>query len=103
MTALVGTDAQFHCAGTGKLLTWLLDGVPYQSNNDHGLCDNTEPTEFGVQSNLTVTATLQNNGTSVKCGIQTSNTSLVYSDEATLTVLPGMFQQLSLAAKYTSM
>ena len=101
MTALVGTDAQFHCAGNGSFLNWLLNGVPYQSNNDPGLCDDTESTEFGVQSNLTVTATLENNDTSVQCAIHTSNTSLVFSHEATLTVLPGMFQSAIFEVNYS--
>ena len=98
MTVLVGTDAQFHCAGTGQFLNWLLDGVLYQSNNNQVPYDNTEPTESGVQSNLTVPATLEKNGTSVKCAIHTLSSVPVCSDEARLTVLPGMFQQLSLAA-----
>ena len=27
MSVLVGTDAQFHCAGTGIIITWEVDGL----------------------------------------------------------------------------
>ena len=92
VTALVGTVAQFHCAGTGNLLTWFVDGLPYydQRIKDRGIVENTDPTDSSVQSNLTVPATLENNGTSVQCAVQTLTSVKVFSNYATLRVFPGM-------------
>ena len=91
MTALIGTDAQFHCAGTGSFLNWLVDGVLYDDRDqrfrDRGIV---KKTDSGMQSTLTVSATLENNGTSVQCVIASFTSVLVLSDNATLTVLPGM-------------
>ena len=92
VTALVGTNAQFHCAGTGNHLVWEVDGlVP-----DHpdilarGITSVTLPSSGTVQSNLTVPATSVNNGTTVRCSVSAGfgGTSVI-SNYSTLTVLPG--------------
>ena len=89
VTTLGGTNALFHCAGSGFNILWKVDGFPMTDQNvlDRGITDNTVSSSGTVQSNLTVPATLENNGTTVQCivlypGEVTSNT-------ATLTVLPG--------------
>ena len=85
VTALIGTNAQFHCAGIGNVLLWEVDG-----RQAHRI---TPPTTTGsgtVQSNLTVQATSENNGTTVRCAIRESLSSTpAISNNATLTVLPG--------------
>ena len=92
VTALVGTNAQFHCAGTGNYLVWEVDGL----QADHpdilarGITTVTLPSSGTVQSNLTVPATSVNNGTTVRCAISVSLFSTpVVSNYYTLTVLPG--------------
>ena len=92
VTALVGTNAQFHCAGTGNYLVWEVDGL----QADHpdilarGITTVTLPSSGTVQSNLTVPATSVNNGTTVRCAISVSPFSTpAISNYATLTVLPG--------------
>ena len=92
VTALVGTNAQFHCAGTGNYLVWEVDGLA----PDHpdilarGITVVTLPSSGTVQSNLTVPATSENNGTTVRCAIGVSPFSLTaISNYSTLAVLPG--------------
>ena len=92
VTALIGTNAQFHCAGTGNYLVWEVDGLA----PDHpdilarGITTVTLPSSGTVQSNLTVPATSENNGTTVRCAISVSLFILpVVSNYSTLTVLPG--------------
>ena len=81
VTALIGTNAQFHCAGTGNILGWEVDGQQ---------ATKTQPTTTDsgtVQSNITVIATSE---TVVRCFISESLLSApVFSNYATLTVLPG--------------
>ena len=92
VTALIGTNAQFHCAGTGNHLVWEVDGLA-PNNHDilaRGIHDVTSSSSGTVQSNLTVPATSENNGTTVRCGIGVSQFSLTaISNYSTLTVLPG--------------
>ena len=90
MTALAGTNAQFHCAGTGFARTWLVDGIPnyFPEITSRGVFDDTSVDKGFIQSNLTVPATSKNNGTSIQCIIASANMS-VFSDTAYLTVLPG--------------
>ena len=90
MTALIGTNAQFHCAGTGNYLVWEVDGL----QPDHpdilarGITTVALSSSDTVQSNLTVPATSENNGTTVQCGISVSLFSTpVVSNYSTLTVL----------------
>ena len=67
VTALVGTIVQFHCAGTGNILVWVVEGLQ-TSNSDivsRGITEHTIPSSGTVQSNLTVPATSVNNGTTV--------------------------------------
>ena len=92
VTALIGTNAQFHCAGTGNYLVWEVDGL----QADHpdilarGISDVTPSSSGTVQSNLTVPATSVNNGTTVRCAIGVSLFSTpAISNYSTLTVLPG--------------
>ena len=92
VTALVGTNTQFHCAGTGNYLVWEVDGLA----PDHpdilarGITVVTLPSSGTVQSNLTVPATSENNGTTVRCAISASLFSTpAISNYSTLTVLPG--------------
>ena len=93
VTALVGTNAQFHCAGTGNYLVWEVDGLA----PDHpdilarGITVVTLPSFLGtVHSNLTVPATSVNNGTTVRCAIGVSQFNYTaISNYSTLTVLPG--------------
>ena len=40
VTALVGTDAQFHCAGTGNYLVWEVDGLALNHPDIHVLAHN---------------------------------------------------------------
>ena len=93
VTALVGTNAQFYCAGTGNYLLWEVDGL--QIGNSiivhRGITEHTIPSSGTVQSTLTVPSTSVNNGTTVRCGIKKSLTGslVVISNYSTLTVLPG--------------
>ena len=92
VTALVGTNAQFHCAGTGNYLVWEVDGL--QADHPDILAREVTvvtPSSSGtVQSNLTVPATSVNNGTTVRCAIGVSQFSFTaISNYSTLTVLPG--------------
>ena len=91
VTALVGTNAQFHCTGTGNHLVWDVDGL----QADHpdilarGITVVTLPFSGTVQSNITVPATSENNGTTVRCAISALFSTPVLSNYSTLTVLPG--------------
>ena len=91
VTALVGTNVQFHCAGTGNYLVWDVDGLA----SDHpdilarGITTVTLPSSGTVQSNLTVPATSVNNGTTVRCVVTSLFSTPVISSNATLTILPG--------------
>ena len=92
VTALISTNAQFHCAGTGTYLVWEVDGLA----PDHpdilarGITTVTLPSSGTVQSNLTVPATSENNGTTVRCVVRVSVYSTpAISSNATLNILPG--------------
>ena len=92
VTAMVGTNAQFHCAGTGNYLVWEVDGLapnhPYILAR--GINVVTLPSSGTVQSNLTVPATSVNNGTTVRCTIGISHYILTaISNYSILIVLPG--------------
>ena len=94
LTTLGGTNAQFHCNGSGTVLAWEVDGLP---NNDQSIVDRqiTEHTISSssgtVQSTLTVPATSENDGTTVRCYIGPSLFSLtLIGNSSTLTVLPGL-------------
>ena len=92
VTALVGTNAQFHCAGTGNYLVWEVDGLldGHLVISARGISTVTLSSSGTVQSNLTVPATSVNNGTTVQCAIGVSLFSLTaISNYSTLTVLPG--------------
>ena len=92
VTALIGTNAQFHCAGTGNYLVWEVDGLQtdHSSISARGITSDTTTGSGTVQSNLTVPATSVNNGTTVRCAISVSLFSTpAISNYSTLTVLPG--------------
>ena len=98
ITRLAGKEALFHCAGyeTGvpaeKLdLTWILNDRVLDSNSPR-ITQSTTPSsdtvQQTVQSNLTILATTENNGTTVKCRIgRISGGVPNISEESTLTVL----------------
>ena len=92
VTALIGTNAQFHCAGTGNYLVWEVDGLQadHSSISGRGITSDTTTSSDTIQSNLTVPGTSENNGTTVRCGIGVSlfSTSAI-SSNAILTILPG--------------
>ena len=95
VTALVGTNAQFHCAGTGNYpvpVVWEVDGLA-SDNPDilaRGITSVTLPSSSGtVQSNLTVPATSVNNGITVQCVVLSLSSTPVVSSTAILTILPG--------------
>lgn len=93
--AMIGTNVHFHCAGTGGMLLWTVDGFyhHYKPIVDRGITAVTVPSSNNtVQSTLTVPATSVNNGTTVQCSIHNSLLgSVAFSNNATLTVLPGEF------------
>ena len=92
VTALIGTNAQFHCAGTGSYLVWEVDGLQTDHSNisARGITVATNASSGTVQSTLTVPATSVNNGTTVRCGVSVSLSSApVATNYSTLTVLPG--------------
>ena len=93
MTALVGTHAQFYCAGTGNYLVWEVDGTPHYHQNimNRGVTAVTVLSSGTVQSNLTVPATSVNNGTTVQCVIRLSlySAQSVVSNYSILTVISG--------------
>ena len=90
VTALIGTDAQFHCAGTGIVISWQVDGIisTHPNVSSRGITSDEVNSSGTVQSNLTVPATSVNNGTTVRC-ILFSSSGLTFSNNSTLTVLPG--------------
>ena len=92
VTAMAGTNAQFHCAGTGNYLWWEVDGLQSHHVNisSRGITGGTATSSGTVQSNLTVPATSVNNGTTVRCAISVTLFSTpAISNYSTLTVLPG--------------
>ena len=92
VTVMVGANAQFHCAGTGVVITWEVDGL-ISSNpviSSRGIASVLSSSSGTVQSTLTVPATSVNNGTTVRCRLFSSSTS-IFSNNSTLTVLPGNF------------
>ena len=93
VTALLGTVGQFHCAGTGFHLFWLVDGLPLIDAMlmSRGIVQHQVQVMSLILSNLTVPATTENNGTLVRCAITPSAASVpLLSENATLKVLPGM-------------
>ena len=92
LTVLPGIDAQFYCGGTGEILIWEVDGLPLNiaEIKERGITAVTVTFSGTVQSNLTVPATSVNNGTTVRCAISVSLTSMsIISNFSTLIVLPG--------------
>ena len=94
LTTLGGTNALFHCNGSGTVLAWEVDGLPLNHQNivDREITEHTvSPSSGTVQSTLTVPATSENDGTTVRCFIGPSLFSLtLIGISSTLTVLPGL-------------
>ena len=90
VTALVGTIAHFHCAGTGEFLVWRVDGSLHYCQNVvvRGIFAHVVPFPSSFESTLTVPATSENNGITVQCIIQSALLK-IHSSCCTLTVLPG--------------
>ena len=93
VSALVGENAQFHCAGTGAsavilIVLWIVDELHATDTKirARGIVLDTVTSLGKTQSNLTVPATIENNGTTVRCKILLFP-SEVTSNNATLTVL----------------
>ena len=94
VTALVGDYALFHCNGTGSVIIWVVDGytLEHPTIKQRGITAVTiSPSSGTVQSSLTVPATSENNGTTVRCAISASVSSIptAVSNYSSLTVLPG--------------
>ena len=86
-------NAEFHCNGSGTFLVWEIDGLQItdQIIENRGITDDTVSSSGTVQSTLTVPATQENNGTTVRCLIGPSLFSLtLIGNSSTLTVLPGL-------------
>ena len=94
VSVLVGTDGQFHCAGTGIIITWEVDGLASIDPNitSRGITTVVSSSSGTVQSTLTVPATSVNNGTTVRCRLFSLSGS-TFSNNSTLTVLPGESNQ----------
>ena len=91
VSVLIGTNAQFHCAGTGVVITWEVDGLASTNPviSGRGITSNDISSSSGtVRSNLTVPATSVNNGTTVRCGLFSSS-GAIFSNNSILTVLSG--------------
>ena len=91
VSVLIGTNAQFRCAGTGVVITWEVDGLASSNPviSSRGITSDGVSSSSGtVQSNLTVPATSVNNGTTVRCRLFSLSGS-TFSNNSTLTVLPG--------------
>ena len=90
LTVFPGMKTQFQCNGSGDNLSWEVDGLSVHdvTVKKRGITAVTVSFSGTVQSNLTVPATSENNGTTVRCGISESNV-IVISNYSTLVVLSG--------------
>ena len=91
VSVLIGTDAQFHCAGTGIIIWWEVDGLASIDPNItiRGITTVVSSSSGTVKSSLTVPATSVNNGTTVRCRIFSLSGGSTFSNYANLTILPG--------------
>ena len=100
VTTLEGLNAHFHCAGSGTVLVWEVDGLPItdQSIENRNIIDDTVSSSSSgtVQSTLTVPATLVNNGTTVRCFIGSFFNTAVVSNSSTLTIVTNIGPVLNL-------
>lgn len=76
--AITGETVIFHCVSNGILLRWSVDGK-HQNDDDikaRMICETQLCTDMSgvVCSNLTVPATLENNGTTLRCCINNGST-----------------------------
>ena len=86
-SALLGEDARFSCVGRGPAFLWLVNGI--NAKNLLGAHSNTTVVEGGVvASDLSITATVENDNASVQCLlIAIGDEDNIISDPAYLTVL----------------
>ena len=107
-TSPAGVIDYFFCAGTDKFLRWLVkvsnttEGTPDVTEiAERGITENTtNPSPGNVQSILTVPATPENNGTTIRCQILSKNyTVTADSDRATLIVLSGILHTVLSTSK----
>ena len=93
VTTLGGTNALFHCAGSGVSIVWAVDGLPLDNPSivNRKITEHSVSSSGTVQSTLTVPATSVNNGTTVQCAISSAlfGGIQVVSNYSTLTILPG--------------
>ena len=107
VTTLEGLNAQFHCTGSGTVLVWEVDGLLINdlSIANRGITADTVSSSSTVQSNLTVPATLVNNGTTVRCFIGSSLFNIaVVGNSSTLTILSdiGLVLNLQFESSFSS-
>ena len=87
--ALVGENAVFPCAGNGATIVWIVDSkfATDSEITSRGIRPSIPVIASGtIQSNLTVPAMIENNGTTVQCVLYPGE---VTSNTAILTVLSG--------------
>ena len=92
LIALIGTNAQFHCAGTGNYLVWVVNGLQTEHPDivARGITTELVQSSGTVHSTLTVPATSVNNGTTVRCRVIAGlGGTPAVSDQANLTVVQG--------------
>ena len=95
MTAIIGKSVTFHCAGVGFLINW---NVNEKHHDDPAikacmiyatqLCTSMADV---VCSNLTVPATVKNNGTTLQCCITSFHDGATCSNNVTFTVRDGKY------------
>lgn len=98
MSVVAGTVALFQCTGTGNILSWLVNGQPYDDSfREQGVVAYTKIVSKFICSNLTVPTTSEYNATAVTCIITSyvPNKS-VFSGTALLYVLPGTVYQYNI-------
>ena len=95
MNGKIGETVIFHCVGTGFLLNWNVDGKHHNDPDIKNRAISESSTSLsGVKySNLTVLATVENNGTTLQCCINAGSTC---SNNVTLTVYSGKYSNYRL-------
>ena len=107
MNAIIGENVIFHCAGTGYFIRWTVDEL-YHDNpviTNRMIFEKPQPCNnmSGVQcSNLTVLATVENNGTTLRCCINDHGGSTC-SNNVTFTVYFGKYSSYTHIHDYVTM
>ena len=91
MNAIIGECATFHCAGTGIFLKWNVDGKHHDNQDvrNRAIFESSIYISGVKYSNLTVLATVENNGTNLQCCINAGSTC---SNNITFTVYFGKYR-----------